>query len=299
MRDIPPLIAAALAEGAATLCHCWKITRTDGTVLGFTDHDNDLIFDGTTFHAASGFTAADAEVRLGLAAAGPEVAGALSSTAITEDDLKAGRYDGAEVELWLVDWRNAANPDARLLLSRAELGRVRRGEAHFEAELRTLAARLQQVRGRVFAHGCDAELGDARCRVDLADPAWRGDGAVLTLQGPLLRISGVSGFAAGFFTHGHFEVLSGAATGWRSAVLAHRLADGVAEITLAETPPGTLASGDAVRLIAGCDKSFATCREKFANVANFRGFPHMPGNDFVISYPAPGDADLDGGSMNT
>ncbi len=42
-----------------------------------------------------------------------------------------------------------------------------------------------------------------------------------------------------------------------------------------------------------CDQRFETCRDVFANTENFRGFPHMPGNDFLLAGPA--DAGNDGG----
>ncbi len=295
MRTIPTTLQAKLDSGVTTLCHCWKLTRTDGQVMGFTDHDHDLEFDGVTFRSASGFIGSDAERKLGLSAADMEIAGALSADAITEEDIAAGKYDGAEIELWLVDWREPAD---RVLLRAGQLGRVRRGELHFEAEMRTLAARLAEVRGRVFAHGCDAELGDARCGVDLSDPRWRATATIHAVNGAMIHLDGASGFAAGFFGHGRFEVTSGAASGFRSRIASHRLEDGRAVLVLAATPPAELAAGDAVTLVAGCDRAFSTCRDKFANAVNFRGFPHMPGNDFVISYPTPGDDELDGGSMN-
>ena len=295
MKAIPSTFQAKLDSGVTTLCNCWKLVRTDGVVLGFTDHDEDITFDGVTYRAATGFTPADAERALGLAAGQTELAGALSAAAITEEDIAAGKYDGAEVEWWLVDWEDPAN---RVLMGAGQLGRVRRGELHFEAELRTLAARLGEVRGRVFTHTCDAELGDARCKVNLNDPAWRGTGTVQKVQGADVWLSGLATFAPDFFTHGRFEVTTGAATGFTAPVLAHRLADGVTRVTLAKAPPVALAAGDTVTLVAGCDKSFVTCRDKFANTINFRGFPHMPGNDFALSYPNSGDDNLDGGSMN-
>ena len=295
MKRLPAPLRAALDTGVTTFCNCWKLTRADGRVMGFTDHDADLVFDGVTFRAASGLIPADAESAAGLSPGRTEIAAALSDAAITEADIAAGLYDGAEIEWWLVDWQA---PENRVLMSTGQLGRVRRGSLHFEAEVRTLAARLGEVRGRVFTHACDAELGDARCGVNLNDAAWRGTGTVLAVHGADVHLSGLSAFAEGFFTHGRLEVAGGAAAGFAAPVLAHRLESDRAVLTLGHAPPATLAADDPVTVIAGCDKSFATCRDKFGNGINFRGFPHMPGNDFAVSYPNHGDEDLDGGSMN-
>ncbi len=295
MKTLPSAIRAQLDTGVTTFCHCWRIRRTDGAVLGFTDHDHDVVFDGITFRAASGLTPADAERQLGLTAADTEIAGALTADAITEADIAAGKYDEAEIEWWLVDWQK---PDNRVLMGVGQLGRVRRGNLHFEAEVRSLATRLGEVRGRVFTHTCDAELGDARCGVDLNDAAWRSSGTVVAIHGADVHLTGLSARAEGFFTQGRMMVTEGAAAGFSAPVLAHRLLGDVAVLTLASAPLDTLVVNDRVIVVAGCDKSFVTCRDTFDNAVNFRGFPHMPGNDFAISYPNHGDDGLDGGSMN-
>jgi len=92
MRTIGDNLKAHLAGDATTLCHCWRLTRRDGVVLGFTDHDRDLSFGGTLFRAESGYAASDIEAVAGLQAPSGEVAGALTSEAITEADIAAGRY---------------------------------------------------------------------------------------------------------------------------------------------------------------------------------------------------------------
>src|SRR3954451_2990949 len=114
MRTIAPDFAAHLSRRATTLCHCWKLLRRDGAVLGFTDHDRDLAFAGTTFAAGTGLEAAEASAELGFAVGGGDVSGALVSVGITEADILAGRYDDAAVETWLVNW---ADPDERMLVA--------------------------------------------------------------------------------------------------------------------------------------------------------------------------------------
>ena len=210
MRALPATLAAKLASGATTLARAWAVTRRDGATLGFTDHDRPLAFEGTTFEAAAGLTATALEASTGLAPDSHSIEGALSSAAITEADLEAGLYDGAEIRLWLVDW---TAPTDRVLLSRGQIGEVRRGAAAFEAEVLGLAERLNQPRGRAYLPTCDARLGDTRCSVDLDNPAYRATGQVSAILGPeTIEVTGLSAFASRWFDRGHLAWTSGANT---------------------------------------------------------------------------------------
>ena len=106
MRTLPDALAAGLASGVTTLARCWRLARRDGLVRGFTDHDGDLAFGGTVYAAAAGLEAGDSETQLGFAVGGGEVSGALVAAGLAEEDLAAGRWDGAAVEVWLVDWQD-------------------------------------------------------------------------------------------------------------------------------------------------------------------------------------------------
>ncbi|MCC6946951.1 MAG: DUF2163 domain-containing protein [Bradyrhizobiaceae bacterium] len=292
MRNLPPALAAHLASGATTLCRCWRLTRGDEVVQGFTDHDEDLVFDGTTFRAGTGFEGTELEARFGLSVTGTEVHGALAAESLNEADLAAGRYDNAKVELFFVNW---AEVEQRLLLRVGHLGEVRREGAAFAAEVRGLAARLNEERGRIYAATCDADLGDARCGVDLDDPALRGEGSVLAVEGgSLIRVAGLDAFADGWFTRGKLTFSAGPNAGLAVEVKEHRAEAGEVRLALWQQMPAPIAEGDLFAVTAGCDKRFETCRSKFANAINFRGFPHMPGNDFVVAYTVPGEPGHDG-----
>jgi uncharacterized phage protein (TIGR02218 family) len=293
MKSLPPSLQAHLDTGATTLAWCWRLTCRDGSQLGFTDHDRDLAFDGTLFEAASGFTATQIKDTVGLAVANLEVESALRSEALTEDDLAAGRYDDARVEIWRVNWQDT---EQRVLMRTGSLGEVRRAGQSFTAEVRGLAHYLQQPKGRLFQFGCDADLGDARCTVDLDDPAFRGTGTVVTAaSGRRFTASGLDGFASGWFTRGLLTFASGANADRAQEVKLHTAGSAVT-IELWQPMAQPIAPGDTFTITAGCDKRFATCRAKFANGVNFRGFPHMPGNDFVTVFARPGDPANDGAS---
>jgi uncharacterized phage protein (TIGR02218 family) len=295
MRFILPALQAKLDSGVTTLCRCWVLTRRDGVVQGFTDHDDDIAFDDVICRASTGLSTSEATQQLGLAVTAAEISGALADETLTEADLAAGRYDAAAIDTWLIDW---SEPSLKLLLGTGTLGEVRREGAAFAVEVRGLADRLSEQRGRIYTATCSADLGDARCAIDLTDAAFRGTGAIAALSGTsAFTASGLDAFVSGWFTAGHLSWTSGANAGLAIEVKSHRLDAGAVHIELWQAMPEPLALGDAFVVTAGCDKRFATCRDRFANSINFRGFPQIPGNDFVISYPVAGEPGNDGKSF--
>ena len=295
MKILPAALQARLSSGVTTLCHCWRVTRRDGTVLGFTEHDRDLRADGTLFLAGTGFTASRLEQSSGLSVDNMDAAGALSSAGITEDDILAGRYDDAAVDLLWVDW---SDPTVFVTLSSGNLGEVKRQGLAFSAELRSLAQRLNQKIGSTYARGCDAGLGDARCGVDLSQSAFTASfTAVGGTAGRVLVASGLSAAASDWFTAGTLTFASGANAALPFEVKVHRRTSGIDQLELWLPPPFPIAAGDAGTVVAGCRKTFAVCRSKFGNGANFRGFPHIPGSDAVTRYGVQGALDATGGSL--
>ena len=293
MKTIPPELQARLDFGVTTLCRCWVIRRSDGVIQGFTDHDEDVLLDDINCRAGSGLSGSEAVQKLGLAVDSSELSGALADDTLNEADLAAGRYDAALVELWLADW---TEPNLRILLARGTLGEVSREGAAFTAELRGLSERLSQDSGRLYTVTCSADLGDARCKIDLSDARFRGTGVVLALNATsAFRAGGLDVFLDGWFTAGKLTFTSGANSGLSVEVKEHRKT-GAVTLNLWQAMPEPVAVGDTFTATAGCDKRFQTCHDRFNNVVNFRGFPHIPGNDFVISYPVQGQPGNDGKS---
>jgi len=293
MRTIDPGLAAHIAGGVTTLCRCWQLTRSDGVVLGFTDHDRTIAFDGVDFEPAAGFDSSEDAGATGFAIGGSEVNGALSSDRLTADDLAAGLYDNAEIRSWLVNWQA---PAERLLLRAGHLGEVSHADGAFRAEIRGPAASLDEQRGRIFGHACDADLGDARCGIDLTGEAWRATGTVVAaLDRRRFTVSGLGAYADRWFERGRLSWSGGDNAGRAAEVRVHDAGD-VVTLELWQPAYREIAAGDAFTVTAGCDKLFATCRAKFANGARFRGFPHMPGNDFALTYATSGGSN-DGSAL--
>lgn len=286
MKELPSGLQAHLDTGATTLCWCWRLTRADGTRLGFTDHDRDVVFDGTTFEAAAGFTASEIRDSVGLSVDNLDVTSALSSERLSEADLAAGRYDDAGVEIFRVNW---AEPDQRVLMRSGSLGEVRRAGGAFSAEVRGLAHYLQQPKGRLFQYTCDADLGDARCGIDLEAAVFRGSGTIdEALSDRRFTASGLDAFDDDWFTRGLISFTSGAADGQAIEVKVHDKSAAAVTIETWSAVRAPLVAGQTFVVTAGCDKRLATCKAKFANAVNFRGFAHMPGNDFVTTFARRG-----------
>ena len=287
MKTLSPALQGHLDDGTTTLSWCWRITRADGATLGFTDHDAVLSFDGTDFEPESGFAASEVRSGSDLSVDAQDAEGVLTSDRITETDIIDGRWDAAEVELWRVNW---ADTSQRVLLRRGAVGQIRRGRMAFVAEIRSLAHVLGQTVGRTFQSGCDAALGDGRCRVNIESGTYKGSGVVTDLlRDRAFLASGLAAFTAGWFTSGTITWTSGANIGRITEVLAHELASSIATLTLLEAPVRAVTDGDSFMARAGCDKRIATCATKFANTANFRGFPNIPGQDSVLRYASRGD----------
>ncbi|MFP4406608.1 DUF2163 domain-containing protein [Rhodosalinus sp.] len=287
-------LAEHLAGGHTTVARCWAVTRTDGAVLGFTDHDRQLEFDGIAFRPDTGLSAAALQQGTGLAVDNTEALGALSDAAITEADIAAGRWDGAEVRAWLVNW---AAPEARQLIFRGSIGELRRAGGAFHAELRGLSAALNRPSGRSFQRPCAAVLGDRDCGVDLSAPGYRHEGPALSVaeEGRVFRFPALAGFAPGWFARGRLVVLAGASAGLEGSIK-RDVAESEARVIELWTPLGAAPEpGDALRLEAGCDKRLETCRAKFGNVLNYRGFPDLPSSDWVTVHPAQ-SGEIGGGS---
>ena len=276
-------------SNTTTIVRGWKVTRTDGQVLAFTDCDVPQVVDGVTYEASAALTPSEAVSSLGLAVDEQEVEGGLSSDAITEIDLARGIYDGATVEVLEIDWTTSTRV---ALVGTYYLGEVSRTQSTFAAELRSEAGLLANTRGRYMTAGCEAELGDARCGVNTA--AYAGSGAITIVTATTeFLASGLSAHDAAAFAGGTLVWTSGANLGQTPEIRSHN----GNLVGLWRAPLFDVQPGDTFDILPGCDKSFQTCRDRFGNTDNFRGFPSIVGEE-VFTYGQPGEDGQDGGSRN-
>ncbi|MFD1033092.1 DUF2163 domain-containing protein [Sphingomonas hankookensis] len=257
-------------SAVTTLTWCWRIERRDGVTIGLTAHDRDVVVDGLPYRAAPGMVPSAIERDDTLDAPVMAVEGALSHAAVSAEDLLAGRYDGARVEVFAVDWDTGGAP---VSIASGRIGAVELRRGRFAAELLGAEARLEAPVVEATSPGCRAMLGDRRCRVPMAG------------RRRVVRVSGQEGtrvtLAAGAgFARGRLRWIGGANSGLAAMIVAAD-ADGV---TL-EQAPRFGGVGALVEISEGCDGTLPTCRDRFGNVANFRGEPHLPGIDLLTRYP--------------
>ncbi len=281
-KTLPAGMQDDLDSGATTHCFCWRITREDTTVMGFTDHDRDLSFDGVTYEANTGMDAAVLEQTTGFSIDNTDTVGALQSGKITESDIAKGLYDNAVVSVFRVDWQDTSK---RLILFSGTIGQVQRGEITFIGEVRGLMHSLNQPRGRIYSKTCDADLFDSRCGLAVVSNAdYERTGLVTAVSSRRLfqtTDANIIALANAWYTGGLLTWTSGSNAGQRSEIKNFFVADSIATVETWELAHTDITATDGFTLRAGCDKSIETCKAKFDNVDNFRGFPRMPTNDAI------------------
>lgn len=263
-----------LLPALTTLAFCWRLDRRDGIVLGFTSHDRDVNLGGLIYHATPGMVPSAIEQSDGFDADTVEVQGLLTSRFIRAEDLAAGRWDGARLRLYAVDW---TSPDMDpLLLIQGDIGLVSQAGESFSAELRGPTSLLDVPVMETTSPQCRAALGDRACSVDMAPlrmmvRVTADEEAVLSIDQPL---------TPGHFAFGALRWCDGANAGMSGLILAND----ATSVTLAEFPRLPVSAGDHAELVQGCDRTLATCAQRFGNALKFRGEPHLPGNDLLTRY---------------
>ncbi|MBA1147419.1 DUF2163 domain-containing protein [Ectothiorhodospiraceae bacterium WFHF3C12] len=276
MKQLRPEYQAALDAGVTTLAYCVRIERRDGTVHRFTSHDRELeMLDTGAVYVPDQGGADITAIRHGdgVDPDNFDLEGALTASGFSRGDIAAGLFDFAEIYLFRTLWDDPREDDEPL--AKGIWGKAELRDGRYMTEFRSLSSFFQQSRGRVFGPTCDADLGDSRCKVDLAP---------LTVSGSVQAIADRRTFtdstraeADDWFGGGLITMTSGGNAGISREVESFS----AGKFTLWTVFPYELAVGDTYTATPGCRKRLQDCRDKYDNVVNFRGFPHLPGRDVV------------------
>lgn len=286
MKSASAGLAAHLAGESLTLATLWRIVRRDGQVFTFTDHNRDIVYGGETYLAAIGYQRSAITSNSDLAVDETELLGMLDSASISEDELRAGLWDGASVRIFVVNWADLTQGE--LKLRRGTIGEVIvRDDGSFRAELRGLAQPLQATVGSLYQAECRADLGDARCKIDLSFGAgWTKQGTVEAVNSSVELVfqdDGIGSHIDTYFEGGVAIWQTGTNAGVIREVVAWNQAGRV--LSLLAPPPFMPNVGDVLYVQPGCDKRAVTCKAIYNNFLNFRGEPFVPGANALLETP--------------
>ncbi|MBL1406823.1 MAG: DUF2163 domain-containing protein [Rhizobiales bacterium] len=296
MKNFDPAFTDHLNGEVTTLCNCWQIELADTTIMGFTDHDRDVALNGILHEAASGFESSEIEDSLGISTDEQEIAGALQSNKITAEDIFARKYDGARIKHFVVNWNE---PSQHALMRTLIMGDIFQSDTVFKASVKSQTSLLDQTKNRRYQKLCSAQLGDKNCKVLLGNSLKKTGVVRIIISSQILEVSGIDTYSSGWFRSGEFKLLTGSNAG-RKVKIAEHIAplEGANNsiLHLWEGLPEGMTIDDTFEIIPGCDKHFSTCKAKFSNGNNFRGFPHMPDAEYVMSYASVSEQ-MDGGPI--
>jgi len=262
----------SLSSELTTLATCWKLTLKNGQILGFTNYTENIIYDGISYNAESGFTPTAISSKTGLSVDNLDIEGMLNSEFISEVDITAGKYDFAEIEIFLINYENLS--EGILLLRKGWIGEIQLTNGQFTAEIRGLTQKLSTNMGDLFSKLCRADFCDEKCKLNIASVV----GIVSSTTDNRVFTDITRTEENGYFSFGIITFTSGANNGLSMEIKEYY--DSGIELML--PMPYDISVNNTYNIRAGCDKQFNTCRDRFNNVINFRGEPHVPGLDEVM-----------------
>ncbi len=260
----------------------WRIERQDGEVIALTDHDFDLEFDGDVYSARSALSSSAVDAAIGLEAENAECISGVDGDLIKAEDLKAGLFQDAKVRHFLYDFE-AERLEHEIFAG--HISKVVFSEGHFRAELASDLDKLDYVYGRKFSKTCDVPFCSQECGL-IAEHFCERSKIVAVRGNHIEIVAKNSGYP---FAHGFVAFAEEGGKNTRYAIREFAQEGDVWRVTLWRTPRFAIEPGGEVYVYAGCDKSFAQCKDVYGNALNFRGFPHIPGEQ-ILSKRAGGNA---------
>ena len=241
-----------LLQDLTTIATGWKITRTDGVVIGFTDHDIDIVIDSVTYLASSGYIRSAISSSASMNADNMEVHGFLDDTNLTSDDLRNGLYNFAQVEIFAYNWADVTPTMGTIALRFGHFGEVTiRPSGEFKVELRGLVSQLGMKIGNIYQPECPLDLGETKCSVALKPPLRFGLKDYALGDRILVPFADSKEGVQLAVTNPGFE--TGDTTGWTFPVLSHT-ARGSNNVLMAKS--GSYYMGEQI-LFTGADTEFS------------------------------------------
>ena len=275
MLIFPTPEADHLQGEVLTLCTCWEIHRVDEMVLRVTDHDQPVAFSEKTFSPVGGFSASASQKQGGLKSRNRDLLGTLTADAITDADLRAGRYRDAAVTEFLVNWVTSTP----LVFNTYWINAVKFDGESWQATVTGLTDWLDVDVGQIVTRSCRHKFGDARCTVNLG--GYTTTGTITSFVDPRVEFSTSVTGAVNDYANGKIQFLTGLNHGLTYEIKSN---DAAGSLVLWIRLPFNVAPGDSVKVTRGCDKSKGAC-QGYSNFINFGGFLFVPGTDRSLQTP--------------
>ena len=248
---------------------------SDGLVLGLTSSKVGFDYSGVSYLPDSAIAASAARQTTDTSADNAEVDGILQSDAIIETEVRAGLWDSAKYQLFLVNYDDLSM--GSVIVSAGRLGVVTLNDGSFKFELLSWRNLLKQNVQIATSQTCRVRvLGDSQCKVSLSGRVHSVTASALSDD--WLTVTTNDTQASGYYVYGVAEGTSGA----NSNVQRQIVSNSSGSIVLAEPFPSVISSGDTFSLTQGCDRNWLTCKNVFSNTINFHGEPFVPGNDNAL-----------------
>lgn len=268
MKPVSDSLKQHLSQPLTTIATCCYIKRLDGMVLGFTDCDQSIHFEGVVYSPKAGFSPSAVYSGDNFTVDELEIESVLDHDAVSREDLIAGLYDHAEILIFLVNYTDVSM--GKLVLRSGWIGEVVCKGGLFIAEIRGMKQRLSSTVGKLYSSSCRANFGDHQCNVDLEPFTFFGQ--VTSSQSRSVFYDNTRLEEGAFFDNGIVTFISGLNINISMEVKQY---GGEGEINLFFPMPYDIQNGDQYKIIAGCNKSFKACSSRFNNAINFQGEPFM------------------------
>jgi len=285
MKTISTALRTAISNG--TIATFVKITRTGSpaVILGYTDHDKIITIDGISYKPSPSLQRISMNLRNNAEVSNQEFLGAWTID-LDEDDLMNGLYDDASIDVFRADYTanytGSPVPDT-IIVFRGTLGMIQWTEDGFRADVHSLMRQLQRQIGATYTAKCRHQLFSQNSPVLLGactlNAATYTDTSTVSSGSPeptkikfvIDTPTGSPIPSDGWYANGELTWTSGLNSG-ASYTIKSYISN---VVTLFLPTVFTITAGDTFTIKAGCDKTFATCKNKFSNQLNFGGFPHI------------------------
>ena len=267
MINISPKLTQHLSSEVLTIAYCLQVTLQNKKIIGLTNFDQNLVIDNITYETVSGLNI-DTLKYNSISGNSAKIDITINSNTIKEEEILSGLYDFAKVKIFLVNYTDLTQGNATLFYG--SINKITVIDDKFTAEVSSIFNTLSKNVGDFFSSSCRAQFCDNKCKLNKE---------AFTDIHSITRVISNQEFECinlinidNYYTYGLITFITGQNNNLTLEIKSHNKS----YIKLYNITPYKVSINDKFSIVAGCDKSFTTCSNRFNNSKNFRGEPHIP-----------------------